>query len=248
MSIQVQTAYNVAIEYETANSWKRTLAFLIDFFFIFMWGLIASLLLVASPISEILDAIQRLDLAAIVFITLPTLLYHLLFESLNNGQSPGKYFMKIRVIQTDGSYPNFTAYFIRWLFRPLDLVMTAGTLAFIMIGFTKDSQRLGDYVAGTTVINLEIEGAEINISKQELNFDNEYKVTYPNLLSLLSDKDMRIITTIMNDPYSSDSANLAEKLEKVTGYTYNKSNLNAVDSYLNTIVSDYNYLATRKSN
>ena len=56
--------------------------------------------------------------------TLPMLLYHLLFEVFNNGQSIGKASLRIRVVKLDGSQPDLGSLLIRWLLRILDITFT----------------------------------------------------------------------------------------------------------------------------
>ncbi len=244
MSIQVQTAYNVVIDYNTANSWKRSLAYITDFFIIASWFFIFTVFVFSISFQSFSFKGEYMSMLYILVVLFPVSFYHLLFEYFNNGQSPGKMLMNIRVIHTNGTHPGLSAYLIRWLFRPFDFLLTYGMLAFIMIGFTKNAQRLGDYVADTTVINLKVAGTDKNISSEDLSFRKQYKVTYPNLLTLLSDKDIQVIISVMHNN-SADKTLLANKLEEVTGYPYDKKRINGVTEYLNTILNDYNYLASQ---
>ena len=225
MSIQVQTAYNVVIDYNTANSWKRSLAYITDFFIIASWFFIFTVFVFSISFQSFSFKGEYMSMLYILVVLFPVSFYHLLFEYFNNGQSPGKMLMNIRVIHTNGTHPGLSAYFI-------------------MIGFTKNAQRLGDYVADTTVINLKVAGTDKNISSEDLSFRKQYKVTYPNLLTLLSDKDIQVIISVMHNN-SADKTLLANKLEEVTGYPYDKKRINGVTEYLNTILNDYNYLASQ---
>ena len=82
-------------------------------------------------------------------------LWDFLWETFNDGKTPGKMIMKIRVVNKDGSRPNLGSFFMRWLLGNIDIGCSCIGLLFILL--TKDSQRLGDLAAGTMVIK------EVNI-------------------------------------------------------------------------------------
>jgi uncharacterized RDD family membrane protein YckC len=90
---------------------------------------------------------------SIFWYTLPLfLVYSLLFESFNQGRSLGKYFLKIRVLKEDGSVGHFLDYATRWCFRFLDVYLSLGIFAMILVSVTEKNQRLGDLIASTIVI------------------------------------------------------------------------------------------------
>src|SRR5438046_6303299 len=95
-------------------------------------------------------------LAAIVLILTVFLLfwgYFLLFEALNDGRTPGKRLMGIRVLMDTGHPLTFTAAAVRNLGRIVDRqpVFTYQVgLAFVL--FHAQNKRLGDIVAGTVVV------------------------------------------------------------------------------------------------
>ncbi len=81
--------------------------------------------------------------------------YFVLFEIWMNGQTPGKKYMRVRVVQQEGGAISFQAVAIRNLVRPVDflgLYAVAGVTMF----FTRKVQRLGDLAAGTVVVSEEI--------------------------------------------------------------------------------------------
>jgi uncharacterized RDD family membrane protein YckC len=75
--------------------------------------------------------------------------YFVLFETLWQGQTPGKRIMHIRVIQDNGQPVTLGQTTLRALLRPVDDLLLIGAL-FIALG--KREKRLGDWVAGTQVI------------------------------------------------------------------------------------------------
>src|SRR2546428_3057156 len=95
-------------------------------------------------------------LAAIVLILTVFMLfwgYFLLFEALNNGRTPGKRLMGIRVVMDTGHPLTFTAADVRNLVRIVDmqpLFTYQVGLGFVL--FHPQNKRLGDIVAGTVVV------------------------------------------------------------------------------------------------
>lgn len=243
MVIEVQTTQNVSIDYETAGIGFRLLAYILDWVFIFIWYL---------GWIGIWDAVSGSSMSSetiiffIVVISFPVLFYDLLFEILNNGQSPGKMIMKIRVVNVDGTVPSYSSYLLRWLFRLVDFSMTNALLGIIMIAVTKKSQRLGDYLAGTTVIDLRLDSRNRTLSLSDLDFHSDYKVSYSDILDKLSDKDIQTIRSIIDDHRMqyNDYFNqrLAERIKVITGYSYDGPDR----VFLRKVVSDYNYLAVQE--
>lgn len=248
MIIEVQTTQNVTIDYETAGVGQRILAYLLDLIAIIVW-VIGWFWILGTVASFGINQAFNGDIFAIllvIIILLPVVFYHLLFETLNNGQSPGKMVMKIRVVNVDGTAPTSSSFLIRWLFRLIDFSMTEGFLAVIMVAVTKKSQRLGDLLAGTTVIDLKLNNRNRELSITDLDFHEDYKVTYIDVLDRLSDKDIQTISSIIEDQRMRDSdyfnQRLAERIKSITGYTYNGPDR----VFLRKVVSDYNYLAVQE--
>lgn len=247
MIIEVQTTQNVTIDYETAGIGKRLLAYVLDWIFIILW--VAGWLWVFSLFSSFgLHYLYDGDVFYIILFilfTFPIIFYDFLFEILNNGQSPGKMILRIRVINVDGTTPSSGSYLIRWLFRLVDFSLTNSFLAVIMVAVTKKSQRLGDLLAGTTVIDLNLNAANKQLSITDLDFRTDYKVSFSDVLDRLSDKDIQTIMSITDDRRMQDNIyfnkRLADRIKDITGYTFDGPDR----VFLKKIVSDYNFLAVQ---
>lgn len=246
MAIEVQTTQNVTIDYEPAGVGYRLLAYIIDWIVIGIWllGWLGYFYFLAKQFG--FNPFSMSDSAMILYaiiIGAPVLFYDLLFETLNNGQSLGKMLFKIRVVKTDGTEATFGAYLLRWLFRAVDFGMTEGILGILMIALTDKSQRLGDYIAGTTVIDLKMNKSNRELKVPELDFHQDYKVTYVDVLDKLSDRDIQTVLAIMGDDKMKENdfftGRLADRIKQVTGYSYTGSD----KAFLNKVVSDYNFLA-----
>lgn len=78
--------------------------------------------------------------------------YSILFETIWNGQTPGKRLIKIRVVQKNGSPVTFTQVLVRNMFTIIDQLPCLYTVGIISIFLTRRNQRLGDLAAGTVVL------------------------------------------------------------------------------------------------
>ena len=159
--VTLLTPESVELEFILAGIGNRALALLIDnllvllgisFFWFFGTLFATQLVTVLSPDRY---AVAILWLVAIAF--LGTFLisagYFVLFETLRQGQTPGKRFAQIRVIRDDGRPVGLTQAVLRALLRPID--DTFFIVGAVLILFDKNEKRLGDLVAGTLVIQEE---------------------------------------------------------------------------------------------
>jgi uncharacterized RDD family membrane protein YckC len=151
--VKSQTPESVELEFTLAGVGNRTQALIIDYliwsFILFLVLLMWSFLyfqitwLQSDIIRPWFNAIQILILFG-VYIG-----YFILFETLWRGQTPGKRYVKIRVIRDDGRNVGIQQSILRSLLRPIDDILWLGLLLII---FTPQEKRLGDWVAGTISI------------------------------------------------------------------------------------------------
>ena len=97
--------------------------------------------------------------------------YFVLFETWMNGQTPGKWYMRIRVVQQEGGGLSFQAAAIRNLLRAVD-VQGGYAVAGLAMFLTNKVQRLGDLAAGTVVISEEIPDYAAHADKKEKLLDD----------------------------------------------------------------------------
>lgn len=189
-TISITTTQNVVIEYELARLWDRFFAFLIDIILLFV---VASILGMVSGFLVILGQGEWILIVA----TVPLAFYTLISELLMNGQTLGKKALGIRVVKLNGKRPTFGDYFIRWLFRFVDIWLTACSLASILILSSPRNQRLGGLTSNTSVIrsrpNLRFTLKDI----LKLNDLSEYEPQFPQVRQL-SEDDLLLIKTVIN--------------------------------------------------
>jgi uncharacterized RDD family membrane protein YckC len=151
--VKSQTPESVELEFILAGVGNRTYALVIDYL---IWGSTLFLILIGwaflySQITWLQSPSIRLWLGAIQLLILFGVYigYFVLFETLWRGQTPGKRHVKIRVIRDDGRNVGIQQSILRSLLRPIDDLFCLGLL---LIMFTAQEKRLGDWVAGTISI------------------------------------------------------------------------------------------------
>src|SRR5689334_24958797 len=83
--------------------------------------------------------------------------YFVVFETIWNGQTPGKRLFRLRVIREDGRPIRFYEAMMRNLLRTaIDSMPMVGvplySVGIVSIFLSSRSKRVGDYVAGTVVV------------------------------------------------------------------------------------------------
>ena len=232
----------VRITQTPASIGERVLARILDWIFMFIYGVGLVLLLINVNFSFIGIGAQMIGF---FLITMPLWLYDFLWETFNNGQSPGKMIMKIRVVNQDGSRPTMGSFFMRWLLEIVDFWFSGIGLLFILL--TTKSQRLGDLAAGTIVIKL-INIQDIHVSLDEFYYaKKDYHPQYEQAKNL-SQAQVAVIEKVLysqNDDREVQIAYLADKVKKFLKITNEKSlNItkdNNKEKFLATILHDYQY-------
>lgn len=79
--------------------------------------------------------------------------YFVIFETVWSGQTPGKRWLRLRVVRQDGRPISFYEAMIRNLVRLVDLMpLPSYFVGIASMFFSQEYRRLGDYAAGTVVV------------------------------------------------------------------------------------------------
>jgi uncharacterized RDD family membrane protein YckC len=259
-TVQIDTAFNVALDFEIAPFHKRLLAYLIDFALLAIYMFFMKYMLYDVFNLNATDSIG-LD---ILIITIPMFLYSLLTETLMNGQTIGKKLMQIRVVSLEGGEPTAGQFLLRWitkfyewpflfgyvyassisLFQYIFGTGFLGIAVVIAILVTKKSQRLGDLAAGTVVVD-----ARTNLTINDTIFvdvrSTNYVVTFPEVMRL-SDNDINTIKSVLTQAHKNHNHDICMRVEyKIKEVLKISSNLSSID-FLEKLLEDYNYLATKE--
>ena len=245
-TISIRTSQNVTIDYELPSTFLRIIAWVIDL--VLLSATIGILTFVFMWVIAVMGWSSLIQTLFVYLILVPIWFFYSLFcEIMFNGQSVGKRAMGIRVIKLNGDIASLSDYFMRWAFRMVDIMFSFGTLATLFITGTEKGQRLGDILAGTTVVKVK---STQHVNMKELlnirSFKN-YEPTYERV-TVFSEEDMLAIKTILNRssrfPKQKDTYQLLQKtaisaakkmdisVEKFTSPQQTKQ-------FLHTVLQDY---------
>ena len=229
---QIETAQNISIHQNTANLGERMLAYLIDSVIIITYIILTVILLISMDI-EIEDM-----WSIYLLLNLPAFLYYVLLETFMDGKTVGKSIMQIRVVKLDGSKPNFSSYFVRWILRIVDVAISSGGVAVLTILLRGKGQRVGDIAAGTTVIS---EKKRVSVKDTLLaNLPEEYVPKFPQV-TVFKDREMQTIKELYTSARRNGDHNiiisLSDQVKKVTGI---QTELKAFD-FVDIVIKDYSY-------
>ena len=154
--ISIRTPENIELSYALAGPGSRAVAYVIDLFIMLtVCQMLLNLIMYGLELlMEAVGAQGTLWLSAIVGLSSFALYngYFILLEWLWNGQTPGKRLLHIRVIKQGGFALRFFDTLLRNLLRIIDFLPLFYGVGLTSILLTRDSQRLGDLVAGTLVV------------------------------------------------------------------------------------------------
>lgn len=259
-TVQVNTAFNVGLDFEIAPFHKRLLAYMIDFTFLLLYLYIIKYLLYEVLLLNQEEAVG-LD---IIIVTLPMLFYSLLTELLLNGQTFGKKLMQVRVISLAGGEPTAGQYLLRWITKffewpflfgylyaaPIASFAYAlytcflGIVVIIIILLTQKNQRLGDLAAGTVLVNTKTDLSINDTIFVNINANN-YAVSFPEVMRL-SDNDINTIKTVLTNAKKNHNHDICTRVDnKIKEVLKINSKLSSVD-FLEKLLEDYNFLATKE--
>ncbi len=188
--IEIPTAQNVVILYEQATARTRQISALSDVLFVIV-GFV--LLCVVTSLAQ-LDIFRSSEL--VFGLILCYILYHILFEVWGGGQTLGKRLMGTRTIRVDGRPLEWGDALARSLLLLIDGVFSFGVVGTLLIQAHPRSQRLGDMVAHTTVVNLQPQRVIILADVLSILTAQSHTVTYPQVRQL-TEKDMLFTRSVL---------------------------------------------------
>lgn len=145
----IKTAENVQLKVELAGLANRLFAYFIDtLLMLSMMGMVLILFTLPSFMSGTPEIGKTAIPLAMFLITFG---YHLIQEWLWNGRTVGKAILGIRVVRSNGQPIGFWESLGRNLLRVLDVYVSG--IGLLVMLFNRDEKRLGDFIAGTIVIN-----------------------------------------------------------------------------------------------
>ncbi len=265
--IKVPTTFNIDLEFEIPEFYRRLVALLIDMVIEFSY-----LMLAIYALNKIEKAMGTFDndtgynmYAITLLFLLPLFIYHIVLEFTMNGQSIGKKIMGLKVVNENGGRASFSQFFIRWILRVSDLwivvivfllINSAGMgLDFVFLAAfvflitdivlvisSKKSQRIGDILAKTILIRTNRKASIEETVFREVA-DN-YTPAYPQIMQL-SDRDINAIKSILETARKKGDIDMAIAAgDKIKNHLKIESSLSPFD-FLDVLLKDYNYLSVK---
>lgn len=236
-NIEINTTQNVRITYELANVADRIFAFLIDLL------IIGGGCLVFMFLSSIITGDGQSYVFYILIVPFAAF-YTVVSEILMKGQTLGKRALKIQVVKLNGIEPTNIDYFLKWVFRLIDIYLSLGMIAIIFIVTSKKRQRLGDLVCETSAVRVKPSGL-MKFSDIEQTHDHEHYTPRYREVVRLEEKDMLLVQTVIlrykkykNLAHHQALEDLTDVLKKKLGIQEDGSS----ELFLKTILQDYIYL------
>jgi uncharacterized RDD family membrane protein YckC len=258
--LNVKTNFNTKLSFDTDTLGKRIGAYFIDLAIMLVY--IFMVIYIFSKFDmDIADELEqdsgRISWGLISVLTLPIIFYTLVSETLSGGYTIGKFLLKLKVVKIDGFQPSFVEFFVRWIFRMVDIyfitivaisfgsfvgqfmsVYMLGLVAIITIAKNKKGQRIGDLVAGTAVIQSKVkQSINITILKE---VSNDYVPQFSQVLKL-SDNDARIIKETYENAVKVNDTQLINKLVAKLESVMNIKSTMSPRLFISTVLKDFNY-------
>lgn len=236
-TIRIQTTQHTELEYTLAGVGDRLIAYLIDLVLYVSYGIGLAVLMYKTSLLDFWSG------AWVLVLILPILFYQLLCEIFMNGQSVGKRIRQIKVISLDGNQPTIGQYLIRWLFRIIDDMIGSGVVAIVSIALSEKAQRLGDMLAGTTVVRTRT--STVFDDTLFMEADASHVATFPQVIRL-KDRDVNMLKEVIRR-VRTDSERHRSLLDKACARTREvlgvDTDLEPLD-FLETVIRDYNHITS----
>ena len=269
--IKVPTSFNIEVEFEIPEFYRRLLSLLIDVTIEIIYAILAFRLLmeIARNYNWRSDD-SMYDLSAIqMLLWVPIMIYHIVMEITMNGQSIGKKIMGMRVVNENGGKPSISQFVIRWLLRLSDLwilsllfvILSGGAgmqgwetgslillaLAFlitdiVLVASSLKGQRIGDILAKTILIRTSSKASIEDTVFQEV--EESYTPSFPQIMRL-SDRDINAIKSILESSRKKNDHIMATSAaDKIKNHLQIQTDLDP-QVFLEILLKDYNYLSVK---
>jgi uncharacterized RDD family membrane protein YckC len=268
--IKVPTTFNIDVEFEIPEFYRRMVAVIIDslicFFYLkIAWAIFESILQTSNLFEN--DTWHNLWAVYMLIIFTPHFIYHIILEITMNGQSVGKRIMGMRVVNENGGRASISQFLIRWLMRDIWFILlfligvsmavqgskTEGTITIlltvayfiteiVLVVSSQKGQRIGDILAHTILIKTNARASIEETVFQEVA--DTYTPSFPQIMQL-SDRDINAIKSILETAKKKGDDNMAYAAsEKIKNHLKIESKMSPFE-FLDLLLKDYNYMSTK---
>lgn len=153
--LTIETPEQTSLEFPLAGIGSRFLAVALDTLLQFAIYLVLGLIAALVASFSIAGTLERQwGIAILLFVAFGVQFgYFATFETFWNGQTPGKRWTHLRVIQDSGRPINAYDAILRNLLRIVDSLPSLYAIGIVTMLISKENKRVGDYAAGTVVVH-----------------------------------------------------------------------------------------------
>jgi uncharacterized RDD family membrane protein YckC len=153
--LTIETPEQTLLEFPLAGIGSRFLAIALDSLLQVGAYILLALIAGALSIAGFLPALgKQWGIAIVIFLAFVVQFgYYTTFETVWNGQTPGKRWTHLRVIQDSGRPISPFDAILRNLLRIVDYLPMLYAVGIVTILISRENKRVGDYAAGTVVIH-----------------------------------------------------------------------------------------------
>jgi Predicted membrane protein/domain len=268
--IKIPTSFNIDVEFEIPEFYRRLISLLIDMVIQFCYMRIAfEIFKSIANSSGVMDGNTGYNLEAIaVILFLPLFIYHVVLEITMNGQSIGKKIMGLRVVNENGGKASISQFLIRWLLRVSDVwivgiifviasapdfremertFLILGVLGFlitdiVLVVSSRKGQRVGDVLARTILIRTSRKASIEETVFREVS--DAYTPVFPQIMQL-SDRDINAIKNILETARKKGDYEMAATAsDKIKNHLKIETSMQPFE-FLDVLLKDYNYLSVK---
>ena len=237
--ISILTTQNVYVNFQIADIGDRLLGFVIDVLiqigYLFVLSVLKNSGIFTTDVSSLVELV----------LYLPIIFYTLVSEYFMNGQTIGKKVAKTKVIRLDGGEPTIGNYVILWLFRLVDIWLVV--VGLIVILLSSKGQRIGDMLAGTTVVKIKFKYPLELMLPAIPEDDSNYEIVFQQVANL-SDDDIRIIRDAYKNASYTGNYLLLDSLATKTKQFLGISTSMDDSKFIRIIIQDYNHFHSDPAN
>ncbi len=239
-TVEILTANNISIQYETASVMNRGVALFIDLLVLLFYTLIMGLFVVNVFFS--FNDQSTFYFVYYILVAIPFITYSLFMEFFFKGQTVGKMALGIRTIKLNGENVDMNDCAMRWAFKIIDFWFSSGGIGALFIATTDKSQRLGDLLAQTTVIKTNPTQKYSIKDILKIKNKSEHQPTYLGVTQF-TDEDMILVKNAISRVKKFPNQAHKNLIIELSKSIAEKLNLSEVPKkklqFLNTVLQDY---------
>lgn len=236
-TIEINTAQKVTIQYELATLGNRAMAYFVDL--LVMGGIMTVLTILGS---SAIGNWENYNLFLTLIIAPVFVFYTLFSEIMMDGQSIGKKAIGLKVVKLNGDSPSTHDYVMRWMFRFVDIFMSLGSVAALLINASPKSQRLGGLLSSTTVIRTTSQRSFTLNDILKISTIDTYEPQYPEVRRF-NEKEMLFIKKVLERERRYSNPAHKKAVQDLSKHVATQLGLTKIpkdrSKFLRTLINDY---------